>query len=156
METLPLRDIHLPDPIGWWPLAPGWWGVLALLALVIGMLVLIGRRRRRLTAIKLALRELSLLEADPELSTREKLMALSGLMRRVAVTVGPREDVAGKVGEDWLCWLNNSVPSVPFDRDYGQLLIHRQYSENPPGESVPELFAMYRKWLLGIKENHNQ
>ena len=26
-----LRDIHVPQVSMWWPLAPGWWVVLALL-----------------------------------------------------------------------------------------------------------------------------
>ena len=29
-EQIPLRDLHLPDAISWWPLAPGWWIVLGL------------------------------------------------------------------------------------------------------------------------------
>ena len=24
-EQIPLRDLHLPEAIGLWPLAPGWW-----------------------------------------------------------------------------------------------------------------------------------
>ena len=33
---IPLRDIHLPEAISWWPFAPGWWLILGgLLALVI-------------------------------------------------------------------------------------------------------------------------
>ena len=28
--TLPLRDLHLPEPVGWWPPAPGWWILLLL------------------------------------------------------------------------------------------------------------------------------
>ncbi|MBT3527943.1 MAG: DUF4381 domain-containing protein, partial [Porticoccaceae bacterium] len=25
-----LRGIHLPDPISWWPLAPGWWVLIVI------------------------------------------------------------------------------------------------------------------------------
>ncbi|MBV1912177.1 MAG: DUF4381 domain-containing protein, partial [Cycloclasticus sp.] len=30
-EELPLRDIHLPDAITWWPPAIGWWLLLAVI-----------------------------------------------------------------------------------------------------------------------------
>ena len=29
---LPLRDLHLPAEVGWWPLAPGWWVLIAIVA----------------------------------------------------------------------------------------------------------------------------
>ena len=33
---IPLRDIYLPEPISWWPLAPGWWIIIGgLFALAI-------------------------------------------------------------------------------------------------------------------------
>ena len=35
-NALPLRDLHLPDAIGWWPLAPGWWVLIALSLLGLG------------------------------------------------------------------------------------------------------------------------
>jgi len=33
-----MRELHLPDPVGWWPPAPGWWvvAVLVAIALVLG------------------------------------------------------------------------------------------------------------------------
>ncbi|WP_221799556.1 DUF4381 domain-containing protein [Oceanobacter mangrovi] len=38
-SSLPLADIHLPEPVSFWPLAPGWWllaGLILLAAIAIG------------------------------------------------------------------------------------------------------------------------
>lgn len=41
-----LRDIHLPEAVGWWPPAPGWW-LLALLLVAALVYGLLWWRRRR-------------------------------------------------------------------------------------------------------------
>ena len=50
---LPLRDIHLPEPVSWWPMAPGWWWVIGLLllasAVVTGIILYRRYRRSRLS-----------------------------------------------------------------------------------------------------------
>ena len=38
-EQIPLRDLHLPEAIGWWPLAPGWWLVIAIALVGIGYFI---------------------------------------------------------------------------------------------------------------------
>ena len=39
-----LHDIHLPDPISWWPMAPGWYALLILVFILIGLLIYVTRR----------------------------------------------------------------------------------------------------------------
>ena len=46
-DQLPLRDLHLPDPVGWWPPAPGWWLLLATLAMLLIWLAVVLRSRHR-------------------------------------------------------------------------------------------------------------
>src|SRR5690606_35110615 len=46
-STLPLRDIHLPPPVGWWPPAPGWWILAGVLLLAIGAALVLRRAHRR-------------------------------------------------------------------------------------------------------------
>lgn len=41
-----LRDIHVPHVSAWWPLAPGWWILLAFLVLAAVFAVIALRRRR--------------------------------------------------------------------------------------------------------------
>ncbi|QBY03338.1 DUF4381 domain-containing protein [Thalassotalea sp. HSM 43] len=59
-----LKDIHLPDSIHAYPIAPGWWILLALvLAIVVYLLIKNKRKQRFLRQQKTALVQLQQLEA---------------------------------------------------------------------------------------------
>ena len=64
-EQLPLRDLHLPDAIGWWPLATGWWILLGLaFAMLLVWTWLWLKKRKRDAARRYAMRELDAYVAD--------------------------------------------------------------------------------------------
>lgn len=95
-----LRDIHLPDPVSFWPLAPGWW--LALLAVVaIALLVHFALRARRLSPRRAALCELERLENDYSSTGDVSALAegLSALLRRISLLRSDRTRVASTHGE---------------------------------------------------------
>ncbi len=131
--TLPLRDLHLPEPVGWWPLAPGWWLLilLALLAIAYG-LARAYRRRQRGAARRYALRELARHEAE-YLEHRDPVTLgkqLSQLLRRLMLAYAPRKEVAGLTGDDWLNWLDRGMPLPYFHTEGGKNLMRMQY-RNP-------------------------
>ena len=100
-EQLPLRDLHLPEPIGWWPLAPGWWVLIALA--VAGLVYLLYRQYlvwRSGRARRVALKELGRVRreyADGQDAVR-LAKALSELTRRSMLAYAPRGEVAGLTG----------------------------------------------------------
>lgn len=133
---LPLRDIHLPDAVGWWPLAPGWWAVLLILAIFAVWLIVRAMRRYKETAPRrYALRELQRIEdefrrqSDPVALGRQ----VSELLRRSMLAYAPRRDVAGLTGEAWLAWLDRDLPVPYFHTDGGKSLLQLPY-RNPRGD----------------------
>jgi len=95
-----LRDIHLPDPVSLWPLAPGWW--LALLAVIVGALLIhFVVKTRRLSPKRAALCELGRLEEDYSSTGDVAALAagLSALLRRVTLLRSDRSQVASAHGE---------------------------------------------------------
>lgn len=105
MESLPLRDIHLPLPIGFWPLALGWWCLIAALVAAIAVIIFLIQRHRRPTALKQALVELDRLMTAFEISHVQRNQEISLILKKLAVTTYPREDVAGLSGQEWITWL---------------------------------------------------
>ena len=106
MESLPLRDIHLPLPIGIWPLAPGWWCLVAALIAAIAVILFLIQRYRKPTALKQALAEMDRLFGMPEISNVQRNQEISLVLKKLAVTTYPREDVAGLAGEEWITWIS--------------------------------------------------
>ena len=151
MEALPIRDIHLPDPIGWWPLAPGWWGVLSLLVFTLAGIFWWRHKRShpRSTSLKIALAELDRLEADDTMPAREKLQQLSILLKRVAISMEDRPTVAGLAGDEWLKWLDQTWPGeARFSQGVGSLLSQGPYRQQLDAAELPQIFPLCRKWLL--------
>lgn len=133
---LPLRDLHLPDQIGWWPLAPGWWFVLLLAASAFGYLIWLAYRKRQYNAPRrFALRELAHCEAE-YLKHRNPVTLgkqLSELLRRGMLAYAPREEVAGLTGEAWLEWLDQGMPLPYFHTEGGKSLLQLPYRD-PAGD----------------------
>ncbi len=147
MDALPLRDLHLPAPIGWWPPAIGWWLVLGVLLVLVAGGLLWRRWQRRPRPMQRALAELAALEADVGRDRAHKLQALSVLMRRVALTLDPREQVAGRAGADWLRWLDELDGSDRFTQGPGRWLAEAPFRPAPTEAEWLELSALCRVWL---------
>jgi hypothetical protein len=94
-----LRDIHLPDPVALWPLAPGWWLLaLVLVALAIGIALRLRARRRSPERHALRLLD-SLAERFAQDGDRAALASgLSRLLRRIALVRAERHAVAALHG----------------------------------------------------------
>lgn len=133
---LPLRDLHLPEPIGWWPLAPGWWFVAFLIAMALGYGIWRAYKRRQFNAPRrFALRELARYEAE-YLVHRNPITfgkQLSELLRRGMLAYAPRDEIAGLTGEAWLEWLDHGMPLPYFHTEGGKSLLQLPYRD-PEGD----------------------
>ncbi len=129
---LPLRDLHLPDPVGWWPPAPGWW---LLAALVVAALAFFGRRwlreRARARARRHALRQLDRYVDDYARHGNAVTLGvdLSELVRRTMLAYAPRGEVAGLTGEAWLEWLDRDLDRPVFRQGQGRPLVEWPYRD---------------------------
>jgi hypothetical protein len=149
---LPLRDVHLPAEVSWWPPAIGWW----LLAVLIPVILFVAYRAyKRLSrkntlkrALKTARKHLDVIERDKTMSGTQKICELSVLIRRVAISVAPRTEVASLTGRAWLAFLDNGLKDGPFSKGIGRLLIEAPYRNTPPTDSeVARLISLCRDWL---------
>jgi hypothetical protein len=134
-----LRDWHLPDPVSWWPPAPGWWllGALGLLALSLAVHAALARRRASAPA-RAALAELARLRAELRAhgDRRRFVAGLSELLRRLALVRYPRDRVAGLCGAEWLAFLDSAGGTGAFSDGPGQVLADGAYRG---GETLAEL-----------------
>lgn len=85
-----LRDIHTPDPVSWWPLAPGWW-ILMLLVIgaIVTLFILFKRSRQPSPSLAYAEQQLQLLQSKS--SNKENLVEALHLLRRFAMSHFPKE-----------------------------------------------------------------
>lgn len=146
-DSLDLRDIHQPEAPGFWPPAPGWW---LLAALVLAALAGFGRRAwlelRRRRRRQRILSELDQFQ-DAGLQGPVLVAAISALLKRVALSRYPRAEVAALTGNAWLAFLDRSGGDGRFAEGAGRVLADGAYAPETIGIDEPALLAIARDWL---------
>jgi uncharacterized membrane protein len=124
MESDPLaqlRDIHLPETISWWPLAPGWWVLIILLGLVTGWIIFkaVQRKRanlyRRQALAKLLEIEQSLMENEPSAENlRAPLADIFVVLKQTANIAYPNQQASSLSIEKFIGFLQISCVTSIF------------------------------------------
>lgn len=154
-QNLDLRDIHLPDPISWWPIAPGWWLLIVSLFLIIAVIfilrkIYLGKQLKRdITS------ELEIIKQQFEKTQNKSQLAksLSILLRRTSITFYPENNTAGLTGNNWLNYLDITNSNASSDRVFqsntGEVLLLAPYL---PDNSIQDydaqaLIQLCESWL---------
>lgn len=143
-----LRDIHLPEPIGFWPPAIGWWGLaLVILALLCGVALILLRWRRKTGYRRQAEAQLKALldqykqENNPTLYSS----SINSLLKQVSVTYYKRKEVAKLSAEGWLTFLDRAGNTTDFTQGPGRVLATAPYGQDEPidGEALYQCCAQW-------------
>lgn len=148
-----LHDIVTPGPLPWWPPAPGWYLLIA--AVAIALLVLLWKVWRQWLRNRYrgeALRELARIgQGGPAGDLRE----VPVLLKRAALSAWPRETVAGLVGEDWYRFLDESAQTDRFRGGAGILLDCLAYRTGAdPALAEEEAAAVLDAARMWLKRHH--
>ena len=149
---LPLKDIHLPAAIDWFPPAIGWWCVAIFIPLILYAAIQYYRRYTRQTALKTANTLFITIQHSP-VSNAQKLRAVSQLLRRVAMSLSTRQQVASLTGESWLAFLDSSLQNNGFSQGCGRALLDAPYRDtNPSDAQLAEILQLCNQWLRVQKQ----
>lgn len=148
-SKIPLRDIHMPAPVGWWPPAFGWWIALFAVLVAAGFVWYRFRRAYRVRAAGKAIKHvMAALDGgeEPGLCAQR----LSIVLRRFAISVETgRDAVAGLTGRRWLKYLDSRWERDSFSAGPGDALLVAPYA--PAGrvdaKHVRDLGAVCMAWI---------
>ena len=145
---LPLRDIHVPDPVSWWPPAPGWWILMSLLLLAMLLGWFMHRRYKHNILRRAARQALRSIAEEYSRTGDGQVLArqLSILLRRLTLSCYPRHEVAGLTGSAWLSLLDRTLQGDEFQHGAGRVLIDAPYSVDSRVDG-PALLRLCERWL---------
>ncbi len=147
-----LRDVHLPDPISWWPPAFGWWMIIGLL-LIVGSLILWARAyRQRTQPRRVALAQLEQVKQHyaAHADNQWAITQVSNLLRRYALAVFSRSQVAGLSGQSWLQFLDTTGHTNQFSEGPGRSLRSGPYQSH--GSMVAsDLLPLVERWIRQVQ-----
>lgn len=157
INELNLRDIHLPDPVTWWPLAPGWWIIIGLFLATLAAFLIFRKIHQSRALNRAIIDELETIKNHFNMNNNqyELIQSLSVLMRRSCISFYPRQETASLTGNDWLLYLDKTLPdsashtALPFHSGAGKILSKAPYMSETTDISIDAnaLINLCEKWI---------
>ena len=142
-----LNDIQTPSGVDWWPLAWGWWAVIALALLIIVLTARAWYRHRQFTKAKReALTTLATFSAEPA----QAAVNTNQLLKRVAKHYFGAEAVSALYGDGWLQFLQSTVSNKHAASMAAGLdvMIGKVYQQSPCTDAeASDIFTAASVWL---------
>lgn len=147
----PLANLHPlrePEVIGWWPLAPGWWIVIGLIALALTALAFVLYRkyaanayRRQATQQLQNIHTQWLADGDSQVYAAE----VNALLKSVAIHAFPSRDVASYNGSKWLQFLNGGLATQGLS--FPESFANSAYQKQVPSSQCQQYLEPARRWI---------
>lgn len=148
-----LRPNHLPDPIGFWPPAIGWWVLTLLVLLVIGYssywLISRYRKNRYRTQGRKAAESLYA-DYRQHRNPRQFAHDCNRLLKQVALHAYPQQTVAELHGQPWQQFLADTGRNPQFLEGPGQALGDHRFAP----DWSPDVDALHSLTLSWIRKHH--
>lgn len=145
-----LKDIHSPHDVSSWPLAIGWYVLIAIGIIVAVIYLMRYIHKKNKQAHFNQLNELlSAIEANYSLISDTEIIAeCSVLLKRIAREKFPNENPQMLLGNEWLTFLDRTAKTQEFSAGYGKCLANtyqRQALDNKD-----EFFNLIRQWIRSV------
>lgn len=152
IPNLPLRDIHIPNAINQFPPAIGWWILIFVIPTVLFAMYWLIKYIIRKTPVKFAKQQLQIISTNNK-SDLEKVIEISILIRRTAISVHSRNKCASLAGVKWLEFLDQSMQDTEFTQGIGKCLEFIHYQKKPSKNiNIVELIQLTQRWITAQKK----
>ena len=151
-----LADIHLPDAVTFWPPAPGWWLLAALILAALGWLLWqqyrLWQRRQRMKSALAALKVVhdNYNNRGAEIPANEAglsfLYGCNEVLKRVALEHFPVLEVASLTGTPWLMFLDSHATEKGFCNGPAQVLGDGSYRPRFDAD-VEAVYQLCADWI---------
>jgi hypothetical protein len=153
-----IDEIHVPEPVSWWPQTIGWKVLALVLALwLLYRLYLLASRWWKNRYRRVALARLDALQSRANGQYQQVLASLPELLKATALQAYPRTEIASLSGREWLAFLDAHYDGPEFSGKPGRQLLAVAYQDQSnwqlSAEDANRLIAMVRRWLRQHREH---
>lgn len=148
-----LKDIYLPEQVSsWWPLAYGWWILIAVAVLLVLLCVLILHKRKKhrqyidsiVNDFKEDLSEVYVTKP------KEVLQSISIYLKRIAMHKFKKDDIKLLHGKAWVEYLNSKTNREIFSSEIVEYLQNTYKPYDLDDVELEKIVAASEKWIRSV------